>query len=199
MAEVGMEGRRRVYRPEVVVTLEDRMVLSAVGPVNPAVFGQGPQMHPVVVATFAGSAKAEVLSRSGKPDNGQLTFGAQEFVTQTPSGSNVGVFEVAYDNESSKAITSATIEDTLGPKLSYVPNGSAVRVDGTGISDAIVQVSPQFSYFPSGSHVPPGGQITVATNAKGSQVVELKLPDGIAPGAKGYVEFAVQAVTPTRK
>jgi len=169
-----MDVRRRTYRPEVVGALEDRLVLSAVTPVNLAAFEHGPQLHPVVVDTVEGSDQAKVVTQSGKPLHGQLTFSAQEVALNVPSagGPAVGTFKVDYHNESSKTITSASIEDTLGPDLSYVPG-----VD----------------------HVPADGQLAVTTGSNGSQVVELKLPEGIAPGAEGYLEFQAEAKASTHR
>ncbi len=169
-----MNLRRRAYRPEVVGRLEDRMVLSAVAPVNLAAFEHGSQLRPLVVATFQGSDQARIVSRSGKPLDGQFTYSAQEVALNVPNGGGpaVGTFKVDYHNESSKAITSATIVETLAPGLEYVPGSS---------------------------HVPPDGRLTVWSNPKGDQILQLDLPGGIASGAEGYFEFEAEQTGPSRR
>jgi hypothetical protein len=191
-----MDRRRRGYRPEVVGTLEDRLALSATAPVNFQAFQDGPQMHPVAIA-LPGSDRVTPIPAGHKPVIGKIDVQAVEVDTIADPGlPTVGIYRVAYQNDSSRAIASATIEDTLGPDLQYVPASSDIPVAGAA-PDSQIRVSSDLSYFSNGSHIPPDGQLVVTTNAEGSQLVELKLPDGIAPGAKGYLEFEAEAVNPT--
>ena len=161
-----MNTRRRGFRPEVEGALEARLILSTISPVHAATVERaienGPQLHPEMIVTDAGSGQIKALSHGGRPLHDQLTFSAHELNVTASQAGGSATLKVDYHNESKTTITSATIEEDLGPNLTYDPLGV---------------------------HTPPGGQVTVTTNSKGWQVVQLKLPDGIAAGSEGYLEF----------
>ena len=167
-----MNTRGRAFRPGVVVNLEDRRVLSAVSaPLTASMvrraIAQGPETKPTLTVTRADSGQAEVLTRSGRPDHHQLTFSAHTFNASVPKGAVTAIvtIKVDYHNESKSAITSATIDEPLGPNLAYDPGND---------------------------HTPPGGQLNVSTTANGSEDVQLKIPGGIPPGGEGYLEFQAE-------
>jgi hypothetical protein len=169
--EIVVNTRRRVFRPEVGVTLEDRLVLSTVVPSSTATIeralASGPTSDPVMIVTDAGSSQSKVLIHGGASLHGQLTFSAHVASLGAPNADGIGIvtLKVDYHNESHRPITSATLEEKLGPNLTYLPG----------------QI-----------HTPPDSVLTVSTSPSGTQVLNLKLPGGIAPGVEGYLEFQAE-------
>ena len=77
---------------------------------------------------------------------------------------NVATITIFYQNESKTSITSATISETLNPKLTLV---------AASATDSLTGVS------------------TTTTEAGGVQTVQFNLVGGIAPRTQGYLEFEV--------
>jgi uncharacterized repeat protein (TIGR01451 family) len=175
-----MNARRRAFRPDVVGVLESRLVLSSVA--LPADVRRAhntaervdyasvtdPQFT-VTCKGSDGSDTTRVLTRTGRIGDGELVSSVS---TQLPTAEMVAIgvppdeatIWIYYHNNSQTHITSATISDTLDTDLTYVA-GSATSTDG--------------------------GTVTVNTGANGVQTVQLSLPSGIAPNARGYLEFQV--------
>jgi hypothetical protein len=174
-----MKAPRRAYRPEIVAVLESRLALSHVA--VPADVQHvhhtadraesSPVMEPDFTVTWNGSdgTRVAVLKRSGRIGDGQL---ASSVDTQLPTVEtmaigvppNVALIMISYQNESNTSITSATISETLNPKLTLVA-GSATD-SATGL-------------------------VTTTTEAGGVQTVQFNLVGGIAPHTQGYVQFEV--------
>jgi hypothetical protein len=175
-----MKAPLRAYRPEVVAGLESRLALSHVAAAadlphvrHAADRAQVSTMkQPEFIVTWARSNATEddVLPPSGSMDDGRLLG---TVTTQSPGpetsaigvSPNAGLVMISYQNKSSKAITAATISDTLNPGLILVPGSESNAT---------------------------GGVVTTTTEANGVQTVQLTIPGGIAAHSDGYVQFEVQ-------
>jgi hypothetical protein len=174
-----MKAPRRAYRPEAVAVLESRLALSHVAvPVDVRHVHQSadraessPVMEPDFTLMWNGSdgTRVAVLKQGGRVGDGQLLWsvGTQLPTVETMAigvPPNVATITIFYQNESKTSITSATISETLNPKLTLV---------AASATDSLTGVS------------------TTTTEAGGVQTVQFNLVGGIAPRTQGYLEFEV--------